>query len=556
MIDRYKYIVNASRDFITLINRDYVYEFVNESYCREMNLPSEEIVGKTVADIWGQEKFAERIKRIIDECFQGKESHDIDRFKFGDAFKYIHVSYYPYVVDGEITHVMIYSHDISMIKNLESRLIDYEFKDSTTGLMNRKSLDIVFDMELEKAKRSSSDRIRALLFINLSGFSDINANHGVEVGDIILETTGIRVREVLRASDLTFRFEGTTFAAILTTIKRSTDLPIVLDKIHDHVAVPYHMKGHEIRVETNIGVSLAPDDGDDRETIVKNAISAMKDAKERNERFVIFNRDLHLRSIEKAKIKTEIRKALLEEQFELYFQPIVGPDRRIIGAEALIRWNHPELGLVPPGNFIPIAEESEDIKLIGRWVLFQVCSFLKTWSERPETFYISLNLSAKEFEDEEFIELISAITEKVGTIKPGSLKLEITETLSMKNIEETIRKMDHLKLFGLDVMVDDFGSGYSSLAYLKRLPAGVIKVDRAFVENIVESRDERDFLKGMIDMIKSRGKEVLVEGVSDKAHFETLKSLACDMMQGFYFSKPVKAEEFDLMLADDRPLPR
>ncbi|HOX33614.1 MAG TPA: EAL domain-containing protein [Spirochaetales bacterium] len=554
----HKKLVDASRDFITLVDRDYVYRFANASYCREMGLADRKVVGRSVAEIWGRERFERRIKAHLDECFEGRESHDIDRFKFGEGFKYIHVSYYPYESGGKVTHAMIYSHDISAVKELEARLIDFEFKDPTTGLFNRKSFDIVLDMELEKAKRASSSGgdsgIRAVLFVNLRNFSQINARYGYEIGDLLLESTGIKIKDALRATDYVFRFEGKELAVILTTMKRAADIAIVAENIHGKATFPYNHRGAVINIGCNIGAAVFPDDGDAKEDLVRHAMSAMDEARQSGESCVIFNKELHRAALRKARLRSDIRHALVDEQFETYFQPVVDEGGAIVGAEALIRWRHPELGPVSPKDFIPLAEESGDTIMIGRWVLFRVCKHLRRWAPLLGERYVSVNLSAKEFGGEGLVEYVDGVLKAEG-VRPSLLKLEITETQSMVDIEDAIEKIERLAAIGVEVFVDDFGSGYSSLAYLKRLPAAVIKIDKCFVDAIVEDDQELAFLAGMIGMIGGKDKEVLVEGVATREQAELLKRMGVERMQGFYYSEALPAPEFEALLSSPVTLP-
>jgi len=552
---QYEKIIQASRDFITLIGTDYRYEFVNESYARALGVDAMELLGKTVGEVWGEAKFKERIKARIDQCFQGKESHDIDQFRFGKTFKYIHVSYYPFREGDTVTHVMVFSHDVSIVKKLESKLLDFEFKDPTTGLFNRRSFDIVLDMELEKARRAGADRTRAVLFIKLRSISHINATFGYELGNLLLESTAIRIKEALRASDYVFRFDGKEFAVILTTIKRGADIPIVVENIRSKTDFPYSYKGTVINIACNIGASVYPVDGDDRETIVSRAIAALNEARDRNESLVMFNKALHERGQYVARLRSDIHTAFVQKQFAAHFQPIVDTAGNIVGAEALIRWQHPELGNIPPDVFIPIAEESGNIAMIGKWVLFQVCRDIKLMGAELGSRYISVNLSSKEFGSASLVQDISEIiaSEK---IPPASLKLEITESQSMEDIEAVIEKIRRLAELGVDVLIDDFGTGYSSLAYIKRLPAKTIKIDKSFVDRIADSEEDRAFIRGVMAMIESKQKNVLVEGVADEKQYRLLRDMGARYMQGYYFSKPCTAADFHELLRRGEPLPR
>jgi len=551
---RYEKMVNASRDFITLIDRDYRYNFVNESYAHELGMPAEAIVGKTLAEVWGEEKFKKKIKDKLDRCFDGKEVHDIDQFKFGKEVKHVHISYYPYEEAAGTSYVMAFSHDVSVLKKLEFKLLDFEFKDPITGLFNRRSFNIVLDMELEKAKRALKDGVRAVLFINLKNISSINASFGLELGDLLLESTALRIKDALRATDYVFRFDGKEFAVILSTLKRGIDLPLVAENIRNKTNFPYSHKGTVINISCNIGAAIFPDDGDDRNQIISNAISAMNEARERDEPLVMFNKVLHERGLFKARLRADIRTAFIEKQFEAYFQPIVDMDGNIVGAEALTRWHHPELGSISPVDFIPVAEESGSIFMIGRWILFQVCRYIKQWEAFFGNRYVSINLSSKEFAGPTLVEDIQGIIKLEG-ISPRSLKLEITESQIMENWECIVAKILRLETIGVEVLIDDFGSGFSSLAYLKRLPAQTIKVDKAFVDRIVEDEEDRSFLKGVITMIESKRKKVLVEGVADPRQYAILRDLGVSYLQGYHFSTPLPAAEFRRLLQAGAALP-
>jgi diguanylate cyclase (GGDEF)-like protein/PAS domain S-box-containing protein len=554
VVDPYEYIVNLSKDFITLINRDYVYEIVNDSYCREMGLARENVLKRKVAAVWGEEKFEATIRKHLDDCFAGKEIHYIDQFKFGPFVKYMHVSYYPYRQGGEITHCLVFSHDITQLGEIESRLSNYEYRDPVTGLFNRRSLNIILEKEIEKAKRSRSEKLRALLFIALENMSKVNQAHGHEIGDLLLENTGLRIRKVLRGSDFVFRFEGNELTALLTNISRNTDAGKVAQKIHNAVALPYDYKGTELLITCSIGIAVYPEDGEERNILIQRAASALQEAKKRGNTFLLFNAALHREAQERLRLESDLAKAFDEQQFELHFQPVVDMAGSLRGAEALIRWQHPQRGMVPPLDFIPLAEETGMIQAIGRWTLFTACQHLARWSSRIDL-YLSVNLSARDFADPQLLELLETAMSKAGIKDPRRLKLEITETRCMEDPERTIRRIAELKAKGIDTLVDDFGSGYSSLGYLKRLPADTFKIDRVFVEALAESCDERDYLSRIIDTIKSRRKRVLVEGVSTAQQYALLKDMRCDLMQGYYFSRPLPASAFEKLLARDAALP-
>jgi diguanylate cyclase (GGDEF)-like protein/PAS domain S-box-containing protein len=553
-MDAYEYIVNVAKDFITLINRDYIYELVNDSYCREMGKTKEEILGREVASIWGEEKFDNSLKRYLDQCFAGEEVHYIDKFKFGPFEKYMHVSYYPYRDKDRITHVAVFSHDITAMGEIESKLTNYEYRDPITGLFNRRSLDIILDKEIEKAKRSRHEKLRAVLSISVENLAKVNQVYGHEIGDLLLENTGLRIRRSLRRSDYVFRFAGSELSAILSNISKDTDAGKVAEKIYSSVSVPYRFKETDISIGCHIGIALYPNDGEDKNTIIQKAASALHEAKKRNLRFLLFDQALHESAVARLNLESAITKAFDKQQFELHYQPVVDTEGRIRGAEALIRWRHPERGYIPPLDFISVAEETQLIIPVGRWALFSACRQIARWIERHDI-YVSVNLSAREFADTDLLAVLEKAIKQAGDFDPGHLKLEITETKCMEEPEETIQKMLELEKIGIETFIDDFGTGYSSLGYLKRLPARTLKIDKVFVDALEGSSEEQAYLANIINTVKSRNKNVLIEGVASRAQYEILKTMACDYLQGFLFSRPLPAGEFEKLLERDSLLP-
>ncbi len=556
--NKYEYIVNISKDFITLISRNYIYEIVNDAYCREIDKKREEIINRSVAEIWGDERFNNSIKKCLDKCFSGQEVHYIDKFRFGPFDKYMHVSYYPYFAGNKITHALVFSHDITKISEIESKLTQYEYRDPLTGLFNRRSLDIILEKEIEKAKLSKAEKLRALLFISLGNLAKVNQTYGFDIGDVLIENSGLRIKKVLRNCDFVFRFEGKELTAMLTDIKNSTDVARLAQRICNDVSMPYRYKGNDILITCKIGISIYPDDGEDKDTIIRNATAALAEAKRRGEKFVLYNRGLHKKAIERMSLESDMYKAFNKEQFELYYQPIVDSTGNILGAEALIRWHHPKRGLVAPADFIPIAEETGMIDSIGKWTLFAACKQVKKWisdKDSNRAIYVSVNLSAREFANGNLIETIKGALKNAGNLDPKHLKLEITESECMENPDETIRKMVSLHNIGIELFIDDFGTGQSSLSYLKRIPARTLKIDKVFVDELVKSEAEREYLSNIISLVRSRNKKVIIEGVSSKEQAELLHIMNCDRMQGFYFSKPLQSKEFTKQLLSGKKLP-
>ncbi len=555
MADKYKYIVNTSRDFITLINRDYIYELVNKSYQQMMGLPHDKILNHTVADVWGDEIFNTKLKTYIDRCFGGEEVHYIDKFKFGLEIRYVHVSYYPYKDDDStVSHVLVFTHDITRLGKIESKLINYEYRDPVTGLFNIKSMDIILEMELEKAKRSRGENLRALLFIDIHNLNSIGQTYGFEIARMLLENTGIRIRETLRESDFIFSFMGNELAIILTSLAKKTDAARVAEKIASHIEEPYQYKNHSIKLRPGIGISVFPLDGEDRNELIKKATSAAKEAIINNLPYLLFDEELYHESKRKLEMEAQMARAFQNNEFKLYYQPIVNTAGFIVGAEGLIRWNHPKTGLVSPVDFIPLAEDTGLIEEIGKWVLFTAADQLSRWTQKKDV-YVSLNLCAREFADPHLLSVISNALERADNLNPKYLKLEITESEGIKDPEVFISQITNLQNMGIEIFIDDFGTGQSSLEYLKAIPADVLKIDRSFIKTIDKDEEDLAFLKSIVSIVKSRKKKIIAEGIDTKKQAEILKSLECERFQGFYFSKPLPAEEFERLLTAGKPLP-
>jgi diguanylate cyclase (GGDEF)-like protein/PAS domain S-box-containing protein len=552
--ERFEYIVNTSRDFITLIDRSYVYVLANDSYCRAMEKARDEIVGRSVAEVWGAERFEKEIKRRLDDCFAGREIEYIDRFKFGPFEKHMHVNCYPFVEnDGRITHALVFSHDVTHITQIESKLTHYEFRDPVTGLFNRRSLEIILEKEIEDARRPGGGS-RALLYLGLRGLGRVNEVYGHAVGDLILENTGLRIQRSLRAGDFVFRFEGNELACLVTRIDRGTDAAVIARKLVEQISLPYHHPAGDIHVTCAIGVAVFPGDGERGADLVRNASTAMREARRREAGFVLFNEALHDSAATRLTLESDMHQAFGRNEFRLVFQPIVDMLGRIKGAEALIRWQHPTRGLIPPGDFIPVAEQSGIIESIGRWALFTAAEHLARWAPRHGV-YLSINLAARDFLKDDLASVLLAALKRAGTAAPAFLKLEVTESQCMADPEDTIRRMARLAEAGFELFVDDFGTGSSSLGYLKRLPAGTIKIDRFFVDEAIKSPEDLDYLKNIVSIVRSRRKSVILEGIETSAQFDLLRRLEIDGMQGFHFSRPLSSEQLDELLTSGAGLP-
>lgn len=545
--DPYREIVNRSTDYITLINRDYVYEIANDAYCRQMGKKREEVVGRTVAAVWGDERFSTSIKPYLDRCFTGQQVNYVDKFTFGAVERHIQVSFFPYTSGGETTHALVFSHDISRLSKVEDRLTNYEVRDPTTGLFNRRSMEIIVDKELEKARDSRLSGHRAFLFVSVENLDRVINLYGHTTGDLILENTGLRILSCVRSSDYVFRFEGNELVVLISSIRDHVELATTAVQIHDEITVPYYYSGSTIALGASIGISIFPDDAQNREELIRNAHLAMSDAKARKAPYVFFDPQTHSRAQERLVLGAELANALNTRQFELFYQPIVDVKGHVVGAEALLRWHHSTRGMVSPAQIIPVAVDTGIIVSIGRWVLFTACEQIKRWSASRNLF-VTINLSAGEFLDQHLLENVDRAIARSG-IAANQLKLEITESDALADSQAAVERIRALQRKGIDVLIDDFGTGQSSLSYLRNLPARVLKLDQEFSADLEELGAGANFLAHIVQAIKSLSKLVLLEGVRTKAQAQNGIRLKVDLLQGELFGHAMSAERFEKILA-------
>lgn len=548
-------ILNQIRDFVTLINRDYRYELANAPYCEAVGKPREAVIGATVEEVWGTEVFEKKIRPILETCFSGKSVEYIEQFPFGAFLRHMHVVFLPFrETEGEVTHCLVLSHDITHVTEIESRLTRYEYFDPLTGLFNRRSLDVVLDKEIFKTERGGSKAHHAVLFLQLRDFGRVNETYGAEIADLLIENTAVRIKEQVRDSDYVFRFEGSSIAVLLTQVANGADVAIVADKIHEAVTMPYQFRGITISLEAHIGIAVYPTNAETSGELVRCATAAVREAKRTGEAYSVYNRKLHADALARLRLKTELQAAFSNEEFELYFQPFVTAEGSVVGAEALIRWNHPTRGLLGPVHFIRVAEETGIVRAIDTWALFAVCRLAAAWVKHTDCF-VSINLCAEDLLDENLPSVVEQALRQADDLGPGHLKLELTERIAMEEPEGAVRTIETLEKMGVEVWIDDFGSGISSLSYLRRLPARRLKIDKSFVDEIHTSDQERAYLGDIMSLVRTRGKGHVVEGVVNRDQLTILQEMGLELAQGFYFSPPLPADVFESLLQSRRQLP-
>lgn len=436
------------------------------------------------------------------------------------------------------------------LKNAENELVYLAYNDSLTGLPNRKSFYNKFQETLSIAERySASEKLRGLLFVDLNNFKEVNDTLGHNVGDKLLIEVSARLKNSLRKSDYVFRFGGDEFAIIINKISSENDISKVCQKVIDSVFFPYFIDAHEIFLGSSVGVSVYPKDGMDVDDLIKNADTALFEAKKENNRFVFYDKNLNSITMRRLNIEKNLRKAIERNELFLNYQPIVDRKGRIIEAEALLRWENSEVGLITPMEFVPIAEDSGLIIPIGDWVLNTAKNQILKWNEIGLSgMKVAINVSTKQFKQPDFVEKMEILQSEMP-YNSHQIEIEITESCMMEDPETTIDKMIHLSKKGIKIAIDDFGTGYSSLSYLKKLPIEKVKIDQSFVRDMMTDIDNREITKAIIAMAHNLRKRVLAEGVETREQMDFLISHSCDEMQGYFFSKPVSPEKIrDLII--------
>lgn len=434
--------------------------------------------------------------------------------------------------------------NIAELKTAEAKLKQIAYYDELTGLLNRKAFYDKFNDTLIHAKRYREEFLRGFLFIELDRFKSINDTMGHRVGDEVLRSVARRLKGSLRESDYLFRIGGDEFAVILNHLTRDTDAAIIAEKILRVMNDALSIEGKSIYLGSSIGISIYPKDGEDADILIRKADTALYEAKKERRTYRFFTEDMQERAENKIRISSGIHRALDLNEMLLYYQPQVRSDGEVTGGEALLRWKHPELGYIPPDQFIPIAEETGSIIKIGEWVFEEACRFIN--KNRPlfeGGRSLSVNLSVKQFLDQSLAEKLRKLLEYYQ-IETHQLRLEITESCLMEQIDENIDKITQIRSLGVPISLDDFGTGYSSLAYLKRLPIDVVKIDRSFITGIPENEEDCVLVKTIINIAKEFGYQLVAEGVETSEQAEFLYRHGCEHIQGYYFSRPLPADEF------------
>jgi diguanylate cyclase (GGDEF)-like protein/PAS domain S-box-containing protein len=449
---------------------------------------------------------------------------------------------------GRVIGAVIVFHDVSASKAMTIKMSKLAQHDGLTGLPNRGHLNQHIAQGIAAACRHTSKF--AVLFLDLDHFKHINDSLGHPIGDKLLQSIAKRLVDSVRSSDTVSRQGGDEFVVLLPEMDHSDDAAHTAKRMLAAVAETISIDGHELHITASIGVSVYPDDGPDAETLIKNADTAMYQAKENGRQcFKFFKPAMNVQAVERQSIEESLRRALERQEFVLHYQPKVNlKTGEITGAEALIRWAHPTRGLVYPGQFIPVAEDCGLIVPIGQWALREACRQARSWVDAGLPLpSMAVNISSLEFRDEKFLERVFTTLDETG-LDPSSLEVELTESVLMRRAETAALVLHELRAKGVQVAVDDFGTGYSSLSYLRKFPIDALKIDQSFVRQVTSAPDDTSIVTAVISMGRSLKLRVVAEGVETQKEMAFLQEHQCDEAQGYYFSRPVAPEQFAKLL--------
>ena len=520
---------------------------VNSSLCEIVGYSEPEMLERTFQSLTHKEDLYDFLCKFS-EVASGKESgHQIEKrynHKLGHVvWVTVNISLARDSQAGS-QHLILQIQDITDRKSAEQRLVHDAFHDPLTGLPNRAFLMDQLNASLDQAKRRSN-HLFAVLFLDLDRFKIINDSIGHMMGDELLVGIAQRLRNCIRPGDIVARLGGDEFTILLKRIRSTSEAIEVAERVQREVAAPFSLGGYEAVTTASIGIALYESSYERHEDMLRDADSAMYHAKTKGKaRYALFHKGLHANALNLLHMETDMRRAIDRSEFFIEYQPIVSlQSGSLSGFEALVRWQHPERGLIGPSDFIPMAEDAGYIAPIGQWVLREACTQMRSWHQQFSAnlpLSIAVNLSTKQFMNSNLLEQVIQTLNVTG-MDPRMLKLEITETGVMENIEVVSIMLERLRNHGIQLSIDDFGTGYSSLSYLHRLPINTLKIDRSFVHHLGQDTGNREIVRTIVSLARNLGMGVVAEGVETNRQLSRLRALDCESAQGFLFAGPLSA---------------
>ena len=544
-------IIDNAGEGIVVYDRELRYVLWN-SFMRELTgLSAEEVLGRRATDVFPHLR-DQGIDVMLARALDGETVSSPDVHYFVPTTEregWVSSVYRPYVSDeGHTIGVIALIRDITERKKAEQQVEYQAYHDALTGLANRHLFQEHLSLALALAQRRAKQV--AVLFLDLDNFKIVNDSLGHSVGDALLREVASRLKEAVRDGDTVARVGGDEFTLVLQDLARPQEAAIVAEKVLRTIAEPMSIQGHRLYVTTSIGITVFPDDGLDAETLLKNADAAMYRAKaEGKNTYQMSTRELSRTTQERMTVESGLHLALEAGQFALLYQPQIDVETMaVVGMEALLRWKHPERGVILPEEFIGVAEDRGLILPIGDWVLRQACRDVRRFHDRGfPHFRVAVNLSARQFRDPALVKAVHSALADSG-IRAETLELEITETVAMENVVATMTTLEEFRRSGVTIAIDDFGTGYSSLSYLKKFPLDALKIDRAFVMDLPEKFEDAAIVSSVIQLANGLGLRVVAEGVETREQLDFLREASCREVQGYYFSYPVPIEAVEAIL--------
>ncbi|WP_158555827.1 EAL domain-containing protein [Peribacillus glennii] len=541
--EKYRLIADNMKDLIGMLDENGKVRYVSPSFARVLGYETIQYGEFDFVSIVHREDFP-TVKKIFHNMIS--EQKELGKAEFrcrhsNGEYIWFEVNFSSvYGIDGDVDHIIIVARDISERKIYENHLQSMAYQDYLTGLPNRNMLYSLFSEQLSAA--SSKSQSLAVLFLDLDRFKTINDTLGHRTGDKLLQGVSERLTNIIRKNDFVFRQGGDEFIIILTEANRSIASKIAA-RILQVLSVPFRLNNHDVFSSTSIGISLFPDHGETVEKLIQNADTAMYQAKKagKNTFEFFYSKERHS-LIDPLTMEMDLHKAVERDELVLHYQPKVSlKSGKIVGAEALIRWFHPQIGMISPAEFIPIAEETGLILPIGEWALYTACRQVKEWMKKGLSIVISVNISTTQFVQSNFVTSIERILTETQ-VEPQCLEIEITESVSA-DIEHTITTLHGLKKLGVRISIDDFGTGFSSLNYLKQFPVDTLKIDQSFIRELYKNPNDETIVKTIISMAHNLNLTVVAEGIETKEQLVFLQQYFCDEGQGYLISKPLSVGE-------------
>lgn len=559
--DRNTAVLQAIPDWLFELDIDGRYIDYHSPRSDMLAAPAGSFIGKTLSEVLPPEAAEVCMFALREAHEKGSSTGQQFELQQPHGTFWFELSISPKITDpSQKPHFIVLSRDITDRKLAEQKISQLAYFDSLTRLPNRQSFMDRLDREVRIAQRESKQL--AVLFMDLDGFKAINDTMGHNTGDLILQWVADRLQKGIRPNDMVSRAKndpsevelarlgGDEFTALIPNISRPEEALLVAHRIRELMHRPYMLDGREVVLTASIGIALFPSDGEDAASLLKHADTAMYHAKDKGrDNCQFYCSSLTQRAQQRLQLESNLRQALAREEFSLVYQPQLDlVSGRIQSVEALIRWNHPEQGMISPMDFIPLAEENGLIVPIGEWVLRTACTDAARWQAAGYNLLVAVNLSPMQFKDPNLVKTVFEILGQTG-LAPELLELEVTEGAVMEDSGATLTTLEALSVGGVQIALDDFGTGYSSMNYLKRMPLNNLKIDQSFVQGLPHDRENHAIVRAILSLAKNLGFSVTAEGVETLEQAEALKEMACDTLQGYYFSRPVPGAEIPALFA-------